>query len=59
MDIKYENILMGLKSPDPWCEDERQPEIKVCDFTLATHLVNKRHIQYGTLPFSAPEVFNE
>ena len=59
MDIKYENILMGLKSPDPWCEHERQPEIKVCDFTLATHLVNKRHIRYGTLPFSAPEVFNE
>ena len=23
LDLKYENILMGLKSPDPWCEDER------------------------------------
>lgn len=22
-DLKHENILMGLKSPDPWCEDER------------------------------------
>jgi hypothetical protein len=22
-DLKHENIIMGLKSADPWCEDER------------------------------------
>lgn len=34
-DLKHENILMGLKMADPWCEDERQPTIKVCDFTTS------------------------
>ena len=35
-DLKHENVLMGLKSPDPRSEDERQPTIKVCDFTTAS-----------------------
>ena len=34
-DLKHENILMGLKSPDPINDDERQETIKVCDFTTA------------------------
>lgn len=37
-DLKHENILMGLKSPDPLNEDERQHTIKVCDFTTAVKL---------------------
>lgn len=34
-DLKHDNILLGLKSADPYNEDERQPTIKVTDFTTA------------------------
>lgn len=37
-DLKYANILMGLRSADPMSEFERQPTIKVCDFTTAAVL---------------------
>lgn len=61
-DLKHENILMGLKSPDPWCEDERQPTIKVCDFTTAFVLPSEDYresINAGTLAFNAPELFSQ
>lgn len=34
-DLKHENILMGTKLADPYSEDERQPTVKICDFTVA------------------------
>ena len=34
-DLKHENIIMGRKNAGPRSEDERQPIIKVCDFTTA------------------------
>ena len=34
-DLKHQNILMGRQNADPRNEEERQPTIKVCDFTCA------------------------
>ena len=54
-DIKHENILMGWKMADPWSEDERQPTIKICDFTTALIIPEgqessyKEYINAGTL----------
>ena len=64
-DLKHENILMGLKSPDPNCDDERQETIKVCDFTTAMKIPEDAgpdftiQSQAGTLHFNAPEQFTE
>mmetsp|Transcript_10944 Transcript_10944/g.18298 ORF Transcript_10944/g.18298 Transcript_10944/m.18298 type:complete len:183 (+) Transcript_10944:834-1382(+) len=61
-DLKHQNILMGLKSPDPMSEDERQPLIKVCDFTTSAIVPDsesKVQTQAGTLAFNAPEQFEE
>ena len=51
-----------MKSPDPWNEDERQPTIKVCDFTTAQIMEGnpdefKVDMHAGTKAFNAPEVF--
>ena len=61
-DLKHDNILLGLKSPDPWNEDERQPTIKVCDFTTAQIMTGdpdkfKVDMLAGTRAFNGPEVF--
>ena len=61
-DLKHDNILLGLKSADPWNEDERQPTIKVCDFTTAQIMTGdantfKVDMHAGTKAFNAPEVF--
>jgi serine/threonine protein kinase len=59
-DIKYQNILMGQKSADPMTEEERQPTIKLCDFTTSSILPEpdaKVLTQAGTLAFNAPEQF--
>lgn len=63
-DLKHENILMGLKSPDPYNEDERQPMVKVADFTTAfvmpaDNAEFKIQTKAGTLAFNAPEQFTE
>ena len=63
-DLKHENILMGLKSPDPYNEDERQPMVKVADFTTAFVMPAdnpdfKIQTKAGTLAFNAPEQFKE
>lgn len=62
-DLKHDNILLGQKSPDPWNEDERQPTIKVCDFTTAQLIKGQNPDEFkvdshaGTKAFNAPEVF--
>lgn len=59
-DLKHENILMGFKIGDPYNEDERQPTIKVTDFTTAGDLKDPRKKdsnKAGTEPFFAPEIF--
>ena len=37
-DLKHDNILMGYKIGDPYSEDERQPTVKITDFTTAGNL---------------------
>ena len=59
-DLKHQNILMGLQSADPRNEEERQPTVKVCDFTTAVDVppdpgTLKVSIKSGTMPFNAPE----
>lgn len=52
---------MGFKIGDPYNEDERQPTIKVTDFTTAgelRHPNKKDSTKAGTEPFFAPEVFS-
>ena len=60
-DLKHSNILMGRVTADPENEEERQPTIKICDFTTAIVLPEEQTEEFtvtlkqGTLPFSAPE----
>ena len=62
-DLKFDNILLGTNYADPITEDDKQPTIKICDFTLATFLDREKSDQVmlveqgGTLPFNAPEMF--
>jgi serine/threonine protein kinase len=63
-DLKHQNILMGRKNADPLNEDERQPTIKICDFTTAFMIPNNDPgymilAQEGTIPFNAPESFTK
>ena len=63
-DLKHQNIIMGRKNADPRNEDERQPTVKVCDFTTAFIIPGndptyKIQTQEGTLPFNAPEQFSD
>ena len=60
-DLKHENILMGYKIGDPYNEDERQPTIKVTDFTTVGRLwypKAKESIKAGTEQFFAPEIYS-
>ena len=64
-DLKHQNILMGLVNADPRNEEERQPTIKVCDFTTAVIIPEgqendfKTSVDAGTVVFNAPEQFEE
>lgn len=64
-DLKGDNILMGLKIGDPYNEDERQPTIKVTDFTTAGNLPVGKEDEYrvttraGTEPYIAPECHSQ
>lgn len=64
-DLKHDNILLGQKMADPYNEDERQPTIKVCDFTTAELMTGTsdeyrvRVRKAGTICFNAPELFND
>lgn len=37
-DLKFDNILLGSKCADPVSDEDKEPTIKICDFTLATFL---------------------
>ena len=63
-DLKHENILMGYLIGDPYNEFERQPTIKVTDFTTAGEIDSDEEdamesVRAGTTIFMAPEVFNK
>ena len=60
-DLKHQNILMGRQNADPRNEEERQPTVKVCDFTTAVVIPEgqedtfKVSIKAGTVVFNSPE----
>ena len=62
-DLKHQNIMMGLQNADPRNAEERQPTIKVGDFTTAVLLPDdpeaefKVSIKSGTIAFNAVEQF--
>lgn len=64
-DLKHQNILVGLQNADPRNEEERQPTVKVCDFTTAVEIPEgkendfKVSIKSGTIMFNSPEQFEE
>lgn len=63
-DLKHDNILMGFLIGDPYNEHERQPTIKVSDFTTAGEIDSDEEdsvesVRAGTTIFMAPEVFTK
>ena len=52
---------MGYKYAYPLNEEERQPYIKICDFTTAQFIKDNTLVQsdQGTIYFNAPEQFSE
>ena len=56
---------MGRQNADPRNEQERQPTVKICDFTTAVKIplgqedTFKVSLKAGTLAFNAPEQFIE
>ena len=66
-DLKCDNIIMGRLNAGPRSEHERQPTIKVCDFTTATIMEKRAEgeepehviINAGTLAYNAPEQFTQ
>ena len=64
-DLKHQNILVGRVNADPRNEAERQPTVKVCDFTTAVIIPEGEEenfevsIKAGTIVFNSPEQFTE